>query len=222
MKTKKRLKIDLKGFLNKKENMAILAVAAVFCAGLIVTEMKAGDIPLHDGDVLVDSRNIAQAEETTDEETGDGSAEAAEDSETQDEDQSAAQDGSQGETAAEGAQSEKSGGTFAEKRAKLELQRTDLIAGYDDTIKNSTNDAEKRNAVANKEKLTKYMEQEVSIENIIASKNLPECLVIITESTVTVTVDEQDLTQNTVAKICNIVMEETQRTADKIIIQSNY
>lgn len=211
MKTKKRLKIDLKGFFNKKENMAILAVAAVFCAGLIVTEMKASDIPLHDGDVLVDSRNIAQAEETTDDA-------AAEDGESQDEDQG----GSQDETAAEGMQSEKTGGTFAEKRAKLELQRTELIAGYDDTIKNSTNDAEKRNAVANKEKLAKYMEQEVSIENIIASKNLPECLVIITESTVTVTVDEQDLTQNTVAKICNIVMEETQRTADKIIIQSNY
>ena len=38
----------------------ITAVALVFCAGLVVTEMKAGEIPLHDGDVLVDSRNIAK------------------------------------------------------------------------------------------------------------------------------------------------------------------
>lgn len=57
---KKRFKFNLKEFLNKRENVAIVAVAAVFCAGVVVTEMKAGDIPLHDGDVLVDSRNIAQ------------------------------------------------------------------------------------------------------------------------------------------------------------------
>ena len=66
------------------------------------------------------------------------------------------------------------------------------------------------------------MEQEVAAENKIKAKNLPDCLVIISDSTVTVTVDEQNLKQNMVAKICNIVMEETQRTADKIVIQSSY
>ena len=204
MKMKKRFKFNLKEFLNKRENVAIVAVAAVFCAGVVVTEMKAGDIPLHDGDVLVDSRNIAQVETT-----GEGEEKAAS--------QTAEEDENTGEAAEKADVS-----TFAEKRAKLELERGNLIAGYDDTIKNSTNDAEKKNAVSNKEKLTKYMEQEVAIEGIISSKNLPDCLVIITDSTVTVTVDEQDLTQNTVAKICNIVMEETGRGADKIIIQSNY
>lgn len=204
---KGKSKFNIKGFLNKKENVAIVAVAAVFCAGLIVTEMKAGDIPLHDGDVLVDSRNIAQVEteaDTSDDAAAQESGDTAENT-----------DGGENETAA-------AEGSFADKKAKLELERNDLIAKYDDTIKNSTNEAEKKNAVAQKEKLTKYMEQEVAVENIIASKNLPESLVIITESTVTVTVDEQDLKQNTVAKICNIVMEETGRTADKIIIQSNY
>lgn len=204
MKMKKRFKFNLKEFLNKRENVAIVAVAAIFCAGVVVTEMKAGDIPLHDGDVLVDSRNIAQVETT-----GEGEENAAS--------QAAEEDENTGEAAEKA-----DGSTFAEKRAKLELERGNLIAGYDDTIKNSTNDAEKKNAVSNKEKLTKYMEQEVAIEGIISSKNLPDCLVIITDSTVTVTVDEQDLTQNTVAKICNIVMEETGRGADKIIIQSNY
>jgi len=97
-----------------------------------------------------------------------------------------------------------------------------LLAGYEDTIKNSTNEAEQKSALAKKEKLTQYMEQEVAVESIITSKNLPASLVIITDSTVTVTVDEQDLKQNVVAKICHIVMEETERTADKIIIQSAY
>ncbi|WP_425754866.1 SpoIIIAH-like family protein [Ihubacter sp. rT4E-8] len=196
MKMKKK-KLNIKGFLNKKENVAIMAVAVIFCAGLVVTNVKAGKIPLHDGDVLVDSQNVAQEEALSQE--GDASK-----TETSD-----------GENAS-------AGNTFDEKKAALELERNDLIAKYDDTIKNSSNEAEKKNAIAQKEKLTGYMEMEVAIEGIIRTKNLPDCLVIITDSTVTVTVDEQDLKQNTVAKICNIVMEETKRTADKIIIQSSY
>lgn len=203
----KRKKIDIKGFLNKKENVAIMAVALIFCAGLVVTNVKSGQIPLHDGDVLVDSQNVAQAEDPAD-----ADADAAQDPE--------------GDTASDAeasdAENTSGGSPFDEKRAALELERNELIAGYDDTIKNSTNDAEKKNAVAQKEKLTGYMEKEVDIEGIIATKNLPECLVIMTDSTVTVTVDEQDLKQNTVAKICSIVMEETGRTADKIVIQSSY
>ncbi len=42
---KKKFKFSIKDFLNKKENLAIMAVAFVFCAGLIVTNMKSGDIP---------------------------------------------------------------------------------------------------------------------------------------------------------------------------------
>ncbi|SCJ81441.1 SpoIIIAH-like protein [uncultured Eubacterium sp.] len=192
---KKKFKFDIKGFFNKKENIAIMAVAVVFCAGLVVTNVKSNNIPLHDGDVLVDSKNVTQEEP----------------SEKSD---SAATDGADQSTA--------DGSSFSEKRANLELERNDLIAKYDDTIKNSTNEAEKKNAVKQKEKLTGYMEQEVAAENKLKAKNLPACLVIISDSTVTVTVDEQNLKQNMVAKICNIVMEETQRTADKIIIQSSY
>lgn len=192
---KKKVKFDIKGFFNKKENIAIMAVAVVFCAGLVITNVKANNIPLHDGDVLVDSKNVTQ------------------------EDPSDKSNNTAGDDAD---QPTSDGSSFSEKRANLELQRNDLIAKYDDTIKNSTNDAEKKNAVQKKEKLTEYMEQEVAAENKIKAKNLPDCLVIISDSTVTVTVDEQNLKQNMVAKICNIVMEETQRTADKIVIQSSY
>ena len=196
---KKRIKIDIKGFLNKKENVALIAVAVILCAGVAVTNVKSNNIPLHDGDVLVDSQNVAlenpQGEETNKEDQAEDTA------------------------------SDKVAGVSAsleEQRAKLDLERNDLLAGYEDTIKNSTNEAEQKSALAKKEKLTQYMEQEVAVESIIISKNLPASLVIITDSTVTVTVDEQDLKQNIVAKICHIVMEETERTADKIIIQSAY
>ena len=66
------------------------------------------------------------------------------------------------------------------------------------------------------------MENELAIESLIQSKNLPASFVLITESSVNVTVDKQELDTNTVAKICDIVMRETGRTADKIIIQSMY
>ena len=73
-----------------------------------------------------------------------------------------------------------------------------------------------------KRNLNQYMEQEVACENVIKTKNLPDCLVIVTENKVTVTVDEENLKQDTVAKICNVIMEETGRSADKIVIQSKY
>ncbi len=199
---KKRIKVDIKGFLNQKENVALIAVAVILCAGVAVTNVKANKIPLHDGDVLVDSQNIAM------EQTEKSKAQSDID---MDEDETAAGDKVAGVSA-----------SLEEQRAKLDLERNDLLAGYEDTIKNSTNEAEQKSALGKKEKLTQYMEQEVAIESIITSKNLPASLVIITDSTVTVTVDEQDLKQNVVAKICHIVMEETERTADKIIIQSAY
>ena len=179
---RKKIHFDIKGFLGKKENLALLTMAFVLCAGLVLTNVK-NQIPLHDGDVLVDSQTVAE--------------------ETQ-------------------AEVEDTASTLEQKRAALDLERNDLIAAYDETIANSSSDAEKKNAVKQKEKLTGYMEQEVAIEGILSTKNLPASLVMITDNTVTVTVDEQDLKQNVVTKICNVVMTETGRTADKIIIQSLY
>lgn len=177
---KKKIKFDIKGFFNRRENVAIIAVAVIFCAGLVVTQVKAKNIPLHDGDVLVDSENVTKEVP------------------------------------------EKEGATFDEKKASLELKRNEILSKYDDTIKNSSNKSEKKNAVKQKERLATYMEQEIAIETLIKSKNLPDSMLVITDNMITVTVDQQDLKQDTVTKICNIVMEETNRTADKIIIQSSY
>ncbi|MBR3786298.1 MAG: SpoIIIAH-like family protein [Firmicutes bacterium] len=179
---RRKFHFDIKGFLNKKENLALLTMAVVLCAGLVLTNVK-NQIPLHDGDVLVDSKAV------TEETASEGLTEAS---------------------------------TLEQKRANLDLERNQLIAAFDETIKNSASDAEKKNAIKQKEQLAGYMEQEVAVEGILSTKNLPDCLVIITDSTVTVTVDEQDLKQNMVTKICSVVMTETGRSADKIIIQSLY
>ena len=68
----------------------------------------------------------------------------------------------------------------------------------------------------------KRQEKELAIESLIDSKGLPDSFVLITESSINVTVDQQELDTGTVAKICDIVMRETGKTADKIVIQSKY
>lgn len=113
-------------------------------------------------------------------------------------------------------------GDFDEMRAQMELERNKLISTLDSTINNSNNDNEKKNASDEKKRIMEYMETELAIESIIKQKNLPDSFVLITESSISVTVDQQELDTNTVAKICDIVMRETGKSADKIIIQSKY
>lgn len=113
-------------------------------------------------------------------------------------------------------------GNFDTMRAQIELERKKLISTLDSTINNSTNDGEKKNASEEKQRIMDYMETELAIESIINSKGLPASFVLITESSISVTVDKQELDTNTVTKICDIVMRETGKPADKIIIQSKY
>ena len=122
------------------------------------------EIPVHDGDVLVDSLAVSEDEKPT--------------------------------------------GPFEEMRAALDLERNKLLSSLD--------------SEQEKKRITGYMEKELAVESLIKSKNLPSSYVVITEGGVSVTVDKQELDTNTVAKICDIVMRETGRSADKIVIQSKY
>ena len=160
----KKKKFSYKDILYKGKRLGALCLILVFGAGLLVTSQMGNEIPVHDGDVLVDSLAVS---EDADKE-----------------------------------------GTFEEMRAALDLERNKLLSSMD--------------SEQEKKRITGYMEKELSVESLIKSKNLPSSYVVITESCVTVTVDKQELDSNTVAKLCDIVMRETGRTADKIVIQSKY
>lgn len=177
-------KFSYKDIIFKGKRLAALCLFVAFGAGLAITSSMTSDIPVHDGDVLVDSLAVAEKDKNTDNEATEG--------------------------------------TFEEMRAALTLERNKLISTYDSTINSSKNDAEKANASKAKEKILGYMENELAIESLIKSKSLPESFVMITDSSVSITVDKQELDTNTVAKICDIAMRETGKTADKIIIQSKY
>lgn len=180
MESKKK-RFNYRDILFKGKRVTTLALLLMFGAGLALTAGNMNEIPVHDGEVLVDSLNLSEA-----------SVSAAD------------------------------SGSFEERRARLELERNKLIAALDSTISSSKNEAERANASTEKDRIMGEMETELAIESLIASKNLPSSFVLITESSVNVTVDKQELDTNTVAKICDIVMRETGRSADKIIIQSLY
>ena len=157
-------KFSYKDILYKGKRLGALCLILVFGAGLVVTSQMGNDIPVHDGDVLVDS--LAVTEDAPKE------------------------------------------GTFEEMRAALDIERNKLLSSLD--------------SEQEKKRITGYMEKELAVESLIKSKSLPSSYVVITEGSVSVTVDKQELDTNTVAKICDIVMRETGRTADKIVIQSKY
>lgn len=157
-------KFSYKDILYKGKRLGALCLILVFGAGLVVTSQMGNDIPVHDGDVLVDSLAVS-----------------------------------------ENAPKE---GTFEEMRTALDIERNKLLSSLD--------------SEQEKKRITGYMEKELAVESLIKSKNLPSSYVVITEGSVSVTVDKQELDTNTVAKICDIVMRETGRTADKIVIQSKY
>lgn len=201
-------KFSYKDILFKSKRLGALCLIVAFAAGLALTSGLESDIPVHDGDVLVDSLAVTEKAAVS----GKTQAQSGENSDSQSSDNTASEN-------KDGAAQTQS---FEEMRASLELERNKLISTLDSTINNSENDAEKSNASQNKEKILGYMENELAIESLIKAKGLPESFVMITDSSVSVTLDKQELDSNTVAKICDIAMRETGKTADKIVIQSKY
>lgn len=187
---------------NRKKCIGLLAAAICLgvyaAAGDMVPDKSASDdIPIHDGDVLVDSLNIS--EESKDSE---GNV-----------------DESSLVTSDEVAEIESNSEYFQELRATLDMDRNQILALLSDTESSASTKAEKEEASAEKMRLLNYMEQEKVIENLIRNKGLPECFVIITDSGVNVTVDTQELDQSTVTKICEIIMRQTDRKASEIVVQ---
>jgi len=102
------------------------------------------------------------------------------------------------------------------------MDRNQVISMLTDVIAETESTTEKENAAQQKLKIIDYMEKEKMIENLIETKGLPEALVLITDNAVNVTIKKQTLNQADVAKICDIVMRETGRGAEQIVIQSKF
>lgn len=165
----------------------------------------------HDGDVLVDSLSLSKMPGSS----TDGAAGVENTSD-------AALDSSVIVTSDNYAELANADTYFGEVRATINTDRNQVISMLTDVIAETKDGPEKDNATQQKLKIIDYMNKEKSIETLIQNKGFPETLVLMTDNSVNVTVNKQEISQSDVAKICDIVMRETGRSAGQIVIQSKY
>lgn len=188
---------------NNKKKAACLGML-VACLGIYtavgdkVADKVNDDIPLHDGDVLVDSLNVQDEDGTKSKGKPDESALVTSD---------------------DVSELENSDTYFQEMRATLDMDREKIISMLTEAESSASSKAEKEEATAEKMRLLNYMEQEKTIETLIKNKGLPESFVVITDSGVNVTVNTEELDQSTVTKICEIVMRHANVKATEIVVQ---
>lgn len=159
------------------------------------------DILEHDGEILVDSLKLKKVEGSNDAVTGSGVTETVLSDDVYDKGSSE---------------------YFDELRATVDMDRNQVISMLSDVIAEAQTEEEKSNATTKKLEIIEYMNLENNIESIIETKGLPECFVLISETSVNVTVNKQEIAEQEVAKICDIIMRETGREASQIVIQSTY
>lgn len=158
--------------LSKKKKLILASAMVMFLGAFAVTgslnlnKQVNEDIPLHDGDVLVDNDAVVTSDDVS--------------------------------------QLDNADTYFQEMRATLDMDRNKLISKLEK---------------GEKAKLLKYMEQEKTVEALIKNKGLPDSLVVITDTGINITVNTDNLDQATVTKICEIVMRQTERGADEIVVQ---
>ena len=190
--------------LKNNRNIAAGLTMLIICVGVYTAiggispdKETTDDIPLHDGDVLVDSLNVQEEEEPSDGNIDESALVTSDDV----------------------SELENSDAYFQELRATLDMDRNKIISMLTDAESSASNESEKKEASAEKMRLLDYMEQEKTIEALIKNKGLPECFVVITDSGVNVTVNSTELDQSMVTKISEIIMRETDRNASELVIQ---
>lgn len=189
--------------LNDKQNLAT-------SAGYTDYEME--QMEEHDGDVLVDSLNLSQLpgnSQDADNVEGSNTTEAALDS-------------SVIVTSDNYSELSNVDTYFEEQRATINMDRNQVISMLTDVIAEVKDGPEKNNATQQKLKIIDYMNKEKVIENLIENKGFPDTLVLMTDNSINVTVNKQEVSQTDVAKIYDIVIRETGRSAGQVVIQSKF
>ncbi len=198
---------------NKLNNEQELSASAGY------TDYEMDQMNLHDGDVLVDSLNVTAVPGTS---SGSG-VDANTDPSAEGQSSGAAIDSSMIVLSDDVSELANADAYFEEARATINMDRNQVISMLTDVIEETKDGtAEKNNATQQKLKIINYMNTEKVVENLIRNKGFTDALVLMTDNSVNVTVNKQEITQSDVAKICDIVMRETGREAGQIVIQSKY
>ncbi len=112
---------------------------------------------------------------------------------------------------------------FGEAKAAINMDRNKIISMLTEIIENREVDSESRNkATEQKLQIIEYMNQEKIVENLLKNKGFDEVLILITDNSVNITIDKDTLNKSDIAKILDIVMRETGRPFEQIIIQTKH
>jgi len=179
-----------------------LAEKDVMTASEEYVDYEIQEMDEHDGEVLVDSINISAAPGTSADANVEASVESAvviTSDDTED--------------------IKNADAFFAEIRATIDMDRNEILSMLTSVIAESSG-AEKDNATKQKLRIIEYMNTEKVIESLIVNKGFAEAFVIMTDTSVNVTVNKGELTQSDVAKIIDVVMRETGRPANQVVIQN--
>lgn len=194
-----------------KEHKKVVALTAALCicAGVYAatggslmtgdhTKTASDEIPVHDGDVLVDSLNVKEEPEKSPD-TRRSESELV--------------------TSDDVKELENTDTYFQELRATMDMDRNKVISMLTEAEASAATSQEKEAATKEKMQILKYMDQEQTVEALITNKGLPETFVVLTDNGVTATVNSKELDQEMVTKICDIIMRETGRKATEIVVQ---
>lgn len=193
---------------NKIQNSSTLGVSAGY------DDYEVSEMEKHDGEVLVDSINIMQM-------PGEGSDNNNEDNRSNDvPDASSENKATALVSSDEAAAIENTDEYFREARETLTYDRNEMISMLTDTIETSSEGSQKNSAAEQKAKLLEYMETEKSIESLIRNKGFTDAFVLITDKSVNVTIQTDTLSERDAAKILDVVLRETGRSVDDVVIQA--
>jgi len=108
---------------------------------------------------------------------------------------------------------------FASYRSERNSVRAQEVAYLDSIIQNrSTEKDVLSQAQTRKLEITRRMEQEVTVEGLLRAKGFSDAIVTLSDSTVNVVVSDAVLTEAQAAQILQIVMDETNMTAQNVKI----
>ena len=227
------------GVINNRIQSSSLGVSAGY------DDYEAAEMEKHNGEVLVDSLNITQMPGSSDGNNKTGSSleapDASKSSESsvkmseKDNDEGSGSKAKESDT--DGKSNSKNKNTalvssdeasgientdeyFREARETLTCDRNEMISMLTDTIETSAEGSEKNSAEEQRSKLLEYMEMEKSVESLIRNKGFTDAFVLITDRSVNVTVQAETLSDRDAAKILDIVIRETGRSVDDVVIQA--
>lgn len=110
---------------------------------------------------------------------------------------------------------------FIESKLERDKKRSEMVSQLNDIINNQLTNEEIRNqALTVKMDMISSTEKEVLIENMITAKGFNDTIVYLSDNTINVVVNNDELTEEDVAKIVDVIRRETDISMDGITIMN--